>query len=66
MRTEKELRTAIDHLDDYMHEIADSVRNKEMTELVIDSILYCLNEPVKYNDAIFPEPNMSILNKEVR
>ena len=58
MRAEKELRFTINSLDDYMHEASLELQEIEDMELVIDTILYCLNEPVKYNDRLFPEPIM--------
>ena len=58
MRAEKELRFTINSLDDYMHEASLELQEIEDMELVIDTILYCLNEPVKYNERLFPEPIM--------
>lgn len=63
MRTEKNLRQTIEYLDDYMHERQLERQEIEQIELVIDSILFCLNKPVKYNEHLFPEPIM-VVSKE--
>ena len=65
MRTEKELRHTLECMDEYLHEGQLERYEMEQIEFVIDTILYCLNEPVKYNEDKFPEP-ITILNKEVR
>ena len=64
MRTEKELRDTVELLDDYMHERSLERDEIEQVELIIDSILFCLNELVKYNEGLFPEPFTAIYTEK--
>lgn len=53
-------------MDEYLHEGQLERYEMEQIEFVIDTVLYCLNEPVKYNEDKFPEPNMSIIKHKKR